>query len=343
MKPVFTTAALLAVFHAPALAQDGPYLDDRSTPQALLQSLYNAINRKEYARAYDYFATPPATSLNAYAEGYADTDHVSLLTGTATSEGAAGSSIYALPVAIRARASDGGERVFAGCYTLRLANPQIQGTPYNPLHIENAQMKPATGELADALPASCGEGAPDTTDTVLEKARTLFASVHGTECPQALERDREDQVESHTIAFNYSHESLDTPKHEARLFRFYCGSGAYNETHAYILADEHGGLAPLQFAVPETSVQYVDGDPEGDVEDVRIVGYTADATLVNSDYDPDTLTLTSYNKWRGLGDAFSSGTWIFREGTFTLVRYDVDASYDGEQDPITVLDYHTGP
>ena len=74
-----------------------------------------------------------------------------------------------------------------------------------------------------------------------------------------------------------------------------------------------------------------------------IVGYTAESTLVNSDYDPGTQTLTSYNKWRGVGDAFSAGTWIFREGAFTLVRYDVDASYDGEQNPVTILDYHTGP
>ncbi len=343
MKSAFTTAAILAALQAPALAQDEPYLDDRSSPETLLQSLYNAVNRKEYARAYDYFATPPAASLDAYQEGYADTDHVALVTGTASSEGAAGSIVYSLPVAIRARASDGGERVFAGCYTLRLSNPQIQGTPYAPLHIEKAEMKPATGELHDVLPASCGDGTPDETDTVLADAKALFSTLYGRDCPQAPDRDASDQVQSYTIPFNYSHESLDAPKHEARLFRFYCGSGAYNENHAYILANEEGGLTPLQFATPETSVQYENGDSDGKVEDIRIVGYTADDMLVNSTYDADTLTLTSYNKWRGVGDAFSAGTWIFREGTFTLVRYDVDASYDGEKDPITVLDYHTGP
>ncbi|WP_292895230.1 DUF1176 domain-containing protein [Nitratireductor sp.] len=343
MKPAFATVAFLVALQTPVTAQDEPYLDDRSTPQALLRSLYNAVNRKEYARAYDYFATPPADTLEAYQQGYADTEHVELAMGTATSEGAAGSIVYSLPVAIRARASGGDERVFAGCYTLRLSNPLIQGTPYNPLHIEKAEMKPATGELASVLPPSCGDGAPDETDAILASATALFKSVYGASCPQAFEQGRDEQVESYTIAFNYSHESLDTPKHEARLFRFYCGSGAYNEIHAYILAGEDGELAPLQFATPETSVQYEDDDPEGKVEDIRTIGYTADNTLVNSSYDADTLTLTSYNKWRGVGDAFSSGTWIFREGTFTLVRYDVDASYDGEQDPITILDYHTGP
>jgi hypothetical protein len=34
---------------------------------------------------------------------------------------------------------------------------------------------------------------------------------------------------------------------------------------------------------------------------------------------------------------------MFRSGTFSLVRYEVDASYDGEINPQPVLDYATGP
>jgi hypothetical protein len=34
---------------------------------------------------------------------------------------------------------------------------------------------------------------------------------------------------------------------------------------------------------------------------------------------------------------------MFRNGAFTLVIYDVDASYDGEVDPQPVIDYQTGP
>ncbi|MBY5999331.1 DUF1176 domain-containing protein [Tritonibacter mobilis] len=342
MRPVLTTAAILAALQAPAFAQQqDAYLDDRSSPETLLRSLYNAVNRKEYARAYDYFSTPPAKSLDAYQEGYANTANVELATGAVSSEGAAGSIIYSLPVAIRATDNDGKEQVFAGCYTLRLSNPTIQGTPYNPLHIEKASLKPASGELTDVLPASCGDGSPDETDRVLAEAKAMFAAVYAETCPPPPENF--DLVDSYTIPFNYSYETPDTPKHEARLFRFYCGTGAYNEIHAYILASPQGGVSPVQFAVPETSVQYENGDSDGKVEDIRIVGYTAESTLVNSDYDPGTQTLTSYNKWRGVGDAFSAGTWIFREGAFTLVRYDVDASYDGEQNPVTILDYHTGP
>ncbi|MCR4266254.1 DUF1176 domain-containing protein [Nitratireductor sp. ZSWI3] len=339
MRSAALAAALLAAMQMPALAED-TYIDDRSTPEALLRSLYNAINRKEYARAFDYFSTPPAKSLEAYQEGYADTESVDLLTGPATSEGAAGSIYYSLPVAIRATAADGGERVFAGCYTLRLANPAIQGTPYQPLHVEKAAMKPAEGDLPDVLPPSCGEGQAVAGDTVLAEAEALFAAAYGRSCTPPQD---EAEPQSYTIPFNYSYDDEDAPKREARLFRFFCSRGAYNETHVYLLADAEGAVTPLQFATPETDIQYENGDTEGKVEDIRVIGYTAQDKLVNSDFDPDTLTLFSHAKWRGVGDASSTGTWIFREGTFTLVRYDVDASYNGEIDPVTLLDYNTGP
>ena len=54
---------------------------------------------------------------------------------------------------------------------------------------------------------------------------------------------------------------------------------------------------------------------------------------------PATRTVTSHSKWRGLGDASSSGQWLFHNGRFILKSYDADASYDGEINPQTVLDY----
>jgi len=53
------------------------------------------------------------------------------------------------------------------------------------------------------------------------------------------------------------------------------------------------------------------------------------------------------NQWpsglSGVGDASDSGTYLFRNGNFSLVQYDVDASYDGEENPQTVVDYNTAP
>ncbi|WP_265519571.1 DUF1176 domain-containing protein [Nitratireductor luteus] len=326
----------------PSASAEPAYLDDRSSPEALVRSLYNAINRKEYARAYAYFGSPPAETLDAYAEGYADTDNVDVETGTASEEGAAGSIFYNLPVAISARDTDGTEKVFAGCYSLRLANPLIQTTPFTPLHIEEGKLTPTDEPLETALPAQCGDGPPaETRDALMETASRRFATLYDGVCPAG--QSEPGAPESYTIRFNYPYDEADAPKREARLFRFFCGRGAYNENHAYFLANEDNEVLPLRFAVPELDIRYENDDTSAPVEDLRIIGYSASDLLVNSSYDPETLTITSHAKWRGVGDASSSGTWLFRSGTFQLVKYDVDASYDGEINPETMLDYFSGP
>jgi hypothetical protein len=156
-------ALVVVLFATPAFAQDD-YLDDRSTGTAVIKSFYNAINRQEYVRAWDYFqhdVDPDQTQVlvapfTQFQAGYADTASVTLLTGEEVSEGAAGSLYYSVPVAIDAVSTSGEHTQFAGCYTLRLVQPLLQETPpYKPLHIDQADLKPAKGELADILPASC--------------------------------------------------------------------------------------------------------------------------------------------------------------------------------------------
>ena len=150
--------ALVALFPSHALAAETPYRDDRSSAVAVVRSLYNAITRHEYARAWSYFGeVKPASSFDAFVAGYEGTEHVEVRTGTVTSEGAAGSIYFEVPVAIRATAADGGETVYAGCYTLRQVNPQIQEPPFNPIHIEKGTLEPSAADFADALPQDCGE------------------------------------------------------------------------------------------------------------------------------------------------------------------------------------------
>ena len=48
-------------------AQELPYLDNRTDSVALVRSLYNAINRKEYARAWSYYGDEkPSKSLEDF-------------------------------------------------------------------------------------------------------------------------------------------------------------------------------------------------------------------------------------------------------------------------------------
>ena len=135
-------------------AAETPYKDDRTTPEAVVTSFYNAINLGQYARAYGYFGNGPQP-YPAFKTGYAKTKSVQVLTGKAVSEGAAGSIYYSLPVAIDALDTAGKHSQFAGCYQLRLVQPAIQEPPFNPLHIETAALKPAKGALKDILPKAC--------------------------------------------------------------------------------------------------------------------------------------------------------------------------------------------
>lgn len=335
---------LLAASTVPALAQEEAYIDDRSGPSALVRSLYNAVNRGEFARAWSYFAEPPASDPEAYAQGYADTEHIELLTGTPHEEGAAGSIYFELPVAILSRGSDGSERVHAGCYTLRLAGLTV-GETFEPLHIESGTLEPSDAAFSDALPRSCRDGVemPEH-DALLERAKAMFDAVAQEICwaGNAFGDDGE-QPESHAIGFNYRHDDADQPERTARLFRFFCDRGAYNERHLYFIANDDGEVSPLHFAHPELDIRYEDDDIDKGLQSVTVTGFGAKAGLVNSRFDPQTRTISEHSYWRGLGDASSSGTWAFDEGGFRLVHYEVDASYDAEVNPEVLIDYDTAP
>jgi Protein of unknown function (DUF1176) len=327
-------------------AAEPNYLDDRSDAAAIVKSFYNAINRREFSRAWSYFGeTKPSADFESFAAGYEGTKSVRVVTGEPSIEGAAGGTFFNLPVAIAATGADDTERVFAGCYTARLVNPQIQEPPFTGLHIERGTLKPSDLSAEGALPAQCGDGPPPPErDAELEQAKKAFAAAHGEECEQRSPGDQSEPAGPDLYTIKY-HDTVspDGDEREARLFRFFCGMGAYNESHFYYQADMVHGVREIHFATPELQIQYENGDSEGKVEAIDTIGYRSEGQLINSFYDDATKTISSHAKWRGVGDASASGMWLFRDGEFTLVKYDVDASYDGEINPETVLDYNTAP
>jgi len=132
------------------------YLDNRSTPESLIRSYYNAINRQEYARAYSYYA--PDTTPKPFPEfqsGYESTASVKVLFGKAEGEGAAGSAYWSKPVAIESTGKDGKTEVFNGCYRIRLANPAIQGVPYVPMSILDGTLEKSDKPLDQSVPEGC--------------------------------------------------------------------------------------------------------------------------------------------------------------------------------------------
>ena len=101
--------------------------DDHNDPIATLASYYDAINARDYRRAYRFWDSPPS-SYEQFARGFADTDQVRLLVEPSTNvEGAAGSAYAEIRTIVVATTRSGGERVFAGCYVMRRSNVQDRG------------------------------------------------------------------------------------------------------------------------------------------------------------------------------------------------------------------------
>jgi hypothetical protein len=122
------------------------YLDDRTNGVEELRSYDNAINRKEYARAYSYWEpNAPADQLPAFDDfrnGYADTASVALTVGAPMNDAGAGQLYTSIPATIVATMSDGGTQTFVGCYTTHLAQPVNQAEPpFQPRSIQRANVQ----------------------------------------------------------------------------------------------------------------------------------------------------------------------------------------------------------
>ncbi len=148
---VFAATAVLglAAMAQTTHAAEAPYLDDRSSAESVIQSLYSAINRHEFARAWGYYDdAKPTKDFDTFVKGYDGTQEVEVKTGTAASEGTAGSVYYSVPVAIKATDKSGNAQVFAGCYTLRQVSAQAQEPPFRPLP---RRRRSCAGGLAETI------------------------------------------------------------------------------------------------------------------------------------------------------------------------------------------------
>ena len=100
-----------------------PLYDDQGDPVSLLASYVNAINRREYDRAWSYWENPPNASLDEFQAGYADTAFVLLAVHPPTwYDGAAGSAYAQIPTLLLATHTDSSQHNFVGCYVARRSN-----------------------------------------------------------------------------------------------------------------------------------------------------------------------------------------------------------------------------
>jgi hypothetical protein len=163
LKRATLVAVLLWTMGLPSAAAQGRapepgYLDDRSTPEAVISSYYDAVNRHEYARAYSYWEPAAAerevAPFDDFVSGYADTASVEVTLGEGVSGVGAGQLYFSVPVTLVATMTDGSLENFVGCYTLHLARPELQAIPpYRPLSIQHANIAAVDGADAAGLMA----------------------------------------------------------------------------------------------------------------------------------------------------------------------------------------------
>lgn len=145
----------------------------------------------------------------------------------------------------------------------------------------------------------------------------LFTEQYKDQCD--LERGRSLQMDGQT---DFVSEGT-----KYQLFTFVCDVAAYNSTAVYYLASEYSTPKVLAFAIP--------------INEGKVVKGMVGATVIpyGGTLDPKTLTLTSFFKGRGVGDAFTSGTYKFEKGAMVLKKYIVDDTFDAKINPKTIVDY----
>ena len=116
-----------------------------------MASYGNAINRRVYERAWDYWESPPDPSYEDFVQGFADTAFVRLAVRPPTwFEGAAGSTYVQLATLWSAVHEDGSRHNFVGCYVAR--RPNVGQTGDEPAwSLYEGTLRRTPRNVADAL------------------------------------------------------------------------------------------------------------------------------------------------------------------------------------------------
>jgi Protein of unknown function (DUF1176) len=165
----------------------------------------------------------------------------------------------------------------------------------------------------------------------LTAAKALYGKIEQGVC---------DQVEAPSAPDHYVFTYRAASEQKDRtvtLFVFECSRFAYNTSQVFFISDDIG-LRPLTFAVPHLELDYAPEDVDHEhIKSIAVRGFTSTTELINSSVDQQSQTITTFDKWRGAGDASSNGLWKFDKGEFVLLNFDVDASFDGVNNPTSVL------
>jgi hypothetical protein len=141
-SPVPITARCDAPSAPSGLSVDGPWVEDPTaatadmgtteSPVAVLASYYNAVNRREYTRAYGYLAAQGRPAFATFAGGYADTGvvHITRLLVANGQQAGNAHAVSCVGIALVASSKEGSETGYGGWYQVTSTtgqNPYIGG------------------------------------------------------------------------------------------------------------------------------------------------------------------------------------------------------------------------
>lgn len=123
--------------------------DNVSEAALLLGSYYDAINRQDYSRAYNYWRTPPqGSSFEAFRDGFAQTTAVQVVVKLPLAEEGAAGTIYAtLPTLLIAN-ENGRSQTYVGYFVAQRSNVEPASMDWS---LSSADIVPATLNLAQFL------------------------------------------------------------------------------------------------------------------------------------------------------------------------------------------------
>ncbi len=101
------------------------------------------------------------------------------------------------------------------------------------------------------------------------------------------------------------------------LYMVPCAAGAYNFSYAFYV-----GPADRDAFARQLFVDFHDR-----------YGWTGTDQLFNPNFDPETLTLTSFYKLRGIGDCGTSGVWRWDRYAFALTGFYAQSECDLSVEP----------
>ena len=99
--------------------------DDVSSPEYVMLSFENALNMKDFQRAWNYWKPQPEAGFEKWKKGYADTKHIDIYYKYKDSDAGAGNRWVIYTVKMFAEDNKGKKHLYEGYYTLHTSAPEL--------------------------------------------------------------------------------------------------------------------------------------------------------------------------------------------------------------------------